>query len=95
VAAAGLRTRPNARIETVSVAEPESDGAAERAAEAIAARIGATVVNAGDGPADLIIVGSQPGGPAGRIALSGRTRSRLNSLQGSILVIPGEAAPQA
>jgi nucleotide-binding universal stress UspA family protein len=95
VAGAGLRTRPNARLETISVAEPESDGAAERAADALAARIGASVVAAGNGPADLIIVGSQPSGPPGRIALSGRTRSRLNSLQGSILVIPGDTAPQA
>ena len=32
VAAAGLRTRPNAKIETISVAEPEANGAAEQSA---------------------------------------------------------------
>jgi nucleotide-binding universal stress UspA family protein len=88
VAAAGLRTRPNGKIESVSVAEPEADDVAEQAAAAIASRLGATVVGAGNGPADLIIVGSQPSAPPGRIAVSGRTRSRLNSMQGSVLVIP-------
>lgn len=88
VAAAGLRTRPNAKIESISVAEPEADGAAEQSAKALASRLGAGLVPPASGPADLIVVGSQPSAPPGRIALSGRTRSRLNSLQGSVLVIP-------
>jgi nucleotide-binding universal stress UspA family protein len=94
VAAAGLRTRPNPKIETISVAEPEGDGSAEQSAQALAPRLGASLVPAGNGPADLIIVGSQPGAPAGRIALSGLTRSRLNSMQGSVLVIPAGTGVQ-
>jgi nucleotide-binding universal stress UspA family protein len=94
VAAAGLRTRPNAKIETISVAEPEANGAAEQTAQALASRLGASVLPAGTSPADLIIVGSQSSAPHGRIALSGRTRSRLNSLQGSVLVIPAGTGVQ-
>jgi nucleotide-binding universal stress UspA family protein len=94
VAAAGLRTRSNAKIESISVAEPEADGDAEQTAQALASRLGARLVSAGSDLADLIIVGSQPSASPGRIALSGRTRSRLNSLQGSVLVIPGGAVVQ-
>jgi nucleotide-binding universal stress UspA family protein len=96
VAAAGLRTRQHGKIDSISVAEaePEADGAAEQSARALASRLGATVVPPGNGPADLIIVGSQPSAPPGRIALSGRTRSRLNSMQGSVLVIPAGTGVQ-
>lgn len=92
VAAAGLRTRANGRIEAITVATEEPDGAAEEAAETLAGRLGANVVPAGDGPVDLIVVGSQPSAPPGHIALSGLTRSRLNGLLGSVLVVPNGSA---
>jgi nucleotide-binding universal stress UspA family protein len=92
VAAAGLRTRPNDKIDAIAVSDAEADSGAEQAAEALAARLGASVMRAGDGPADLIVVGSQPSAPPGRIALSGATRSRLNSMQGSVLVVPNGGA---
>jgi nucleotide-binding universal stress UspA family protein len=90
VAAAGLRAKPDAKIQSVAVFEHDRDSAAEQAAEAVAARLGASVIEAG-GPADLTVVGSQPSAPAGRIALSGATRSRLNSTRGSVLVVPNGA----
>jgi len=92
VAAAGLRTRPNAKIETIAVSDAEADSGAEQAAEVLAGRLGATVTHERDGAADLIVVGSQPSAPPGRIALSGATRSRLNSMQGSVLVVPNGGA---
>jgi nucleotide-binding universal stress UspA family protein len=94
VAAAGLRTRSNAKIESISVAEPEADGGANQTAQALASRLGARLVSPGSDLADLIIVGSQPSASPGRIALSGLTRSRLNSLQGSVLVIPSGSVVQ-
>ena len=38
--------------------------------------------------ADLIVVGSQPGAPAGRVALSGAARTALDASRGSVLVVP-------
>jgi nucleotide-binding universal stress UspA family protein len=85
VAAAGLRTQSDATIKWIAVSA-EGDGAVQQTAEALASKLGATIVEAGD--ADLIIVGSQPGGPAGKIALSGASRTMLNSAHGSVLVVP-------
>ncbi|MBV9195461.1 MAG: universal stress protein [Solirubrobacterales bacterium] len=88
VAAAGLRTRPDTRIETIAVFDAGTAGDAERAAHLLADRLGAAVVDSAAGPADLTVVGSQPNAPAGRIAVGGLTRSRLNSVQGSVVVVP-------
>jgi hypothetical protein len=36
---------------------------------------------------DLIVVGSQPGAPAGRVVLGGDVRNELNSARSSVLVL--------
>jgi nucleotide-binding universal stress UspA family protein len=89
VAAAGLRSVGDAEIGSIAVA-PGGDGAAEDTAKALAASVGASTAGLGEGaaPVDLIVVGSQPGGPAGRITLSGATRTLLNGTRGSVLVVP-------
>jgi nucleotide-binding universal stress UspA family protein len=88
VAAAGLRRIGGASIASIALA-PGGDSAAERTAEALAAKLGASMVELGGFPADLIVVGSQPGAAAGRITLSGATRTLLNSAaRGSVLVVP-------
>jgi nucleotide-binding universal stress UspA family protein len=91
VAAAGLRSVSDAKIALIAVA-PGSDGAAEQTAEALAASLGASRVDLGSAPVDLIVVGSQPGASPGRITLSGATRTLLNSAsRGSVLVVPAGA----
>lgn len=93
VAPAGLRTQTEAAIRTVGVVASESDAAARRTAEALAARLGATVAGSSNGAVDLTVVGSQAGSADGRVALSGVTRSALDSARGSVLVLPtGTAA---
>lgn len=92
VAPAGLRTESDATIRTIGVAASESDAGARRTAEALAARLGATVAGSSNGSVDLTVVGSQTGGLEGRIALSGATRSALDSVRGSVLVLPSGAA---
>ena len=93
VAPAGLRTQRGPTIRSIGVVASESDASARRTAEALAARLGATVAGAADGSFDLIVVGSQDGSADGRIALSGVTRSALDSARGSVLVLPtGTAA---
>ncbi len=88
VAPAGLRTQTDAAIRSIGVVAAESDAGARRTAEALAARLGATVAGSSNGPVDLTVVGSQDGSTDGRIALSGATRSALDSARGSVLVLP-------
>ncbi len=88
VAAAGLRSVGDAQIASIAVA-PGGDSAAEQTAQALAASLGASKVELDGAPVDLIVVGSQPGAPSGRITLSGATRTLLNSAsRGSVLVVP-------
>jgi nucleotide-binding universal stress UspA family protein len=88
VAAAGLRTRGDAKLASIAVLTPEGDSVADETAKALAAKVGATVVDADHGDFDLIVVGSQPDGPDGRVTLSGAARSALNRARGSVLVLP-------
>jgi nucleotide-binding universal stress UspA family protein len=91
VAAAGLRSVGDAELASIALA-PGGDSAAGDTVEALAARLGAGVVELDGSPVDLIVVGSQPGAAPGRIALSGATRTLLNSAaRGSVLVLPAGA----
>lgn len=88
VAGAGLRAKADAAIQSVIVFAPDADTAAQQTAHALAAKLGVTVSGAADGDADLIVVGSQASSPPGQVALSGATRTYLNSGRGSVLVVP-------
>jgi hypothetical protein len=90
VARAGLRTAGRASIETISVSPSEDDSAAQQTAASLAAAVGADVLEADNGGADLIIVGSSPTAPPGRIALSAAARSKLDSARSSVLVLARE-----
>lgn len=87
VAAAGLRTGGEAGIETIAVAAADGDTAAQETAEALAAKLGAKIVEVATPEADLIVVGS-PASSTRRTGLSGTTRSLLNTSRGSVLVVP-------
>jgi nucleotide-binding universal stress UspA family protein len=93
VAAAGLRMRENAAISTIAVplAGPRNEAARETAA-ALARELEATVLNGVREPVDLIVVGSQPNAPAGRIALGGAERSELARARSSVLILPAGVA---
>ncbi len=86
VAAAGLRADPGAKIGSVAVLP--GDDAAQQTADALVAKFGASVVAGAAPTADLIVVGSQPSAPAGRVALSGSARTMLDASRGSVLVVP-------
>lgn len=90
VAAAGLRTARQAAIRTISISQAEDDSAPRQTAAALADALGASLSPTEDLHADLIVVGSAASGTPGRIALSGATRSKLNSARGSVLVLPRE-----
>ena len=87
VAAAGLRSLGDAGISSIAVSTVDGDTAAQATAEALAAKLGASVVDLDGGDVDLIVVGSQPSASS-RITLSGSTRTILNAARGSVLVVP-------
>jgi nucleotide-binding universal stress UspA family protein len=87
VAAAGLRADPEATIGSIAVLPAGGDDAAQQTADTLAAKLGVPVA-ADVATADLIVTGSQPGAPAGRIALSGSARAMLDASRGSVLVVP-------
>ena len=88
VAAAGLRDNPDASIDSIAVPAVVEDESAKQTAETLAQKLGATVHAAEAADADLIVVGSQPGAPAGRVVLSGSARTMLDASRGSVLVVP-------
>jgi nucleotide-binding universal stress UspA family protein len=88
VAPAGLRTGATTSIASIAVS-PAGDGAAARqTADALAAMLPAEILAGGAAGADLIVVGSSESAPDGLIALSGSTRSELDSARSSVLVVP-------
>jgi nucleotide-binding universal stress UspA family protein len=91
VAAAGLRAKADRAIGSIAVpfAGPVNDDARATAA-ALAAALGAEVVDANSGSVDLIVVGSQAGAPKGRVVVAGAVRNELNSARSSVLVLPAE-----
>jgi hypothetical protein len=86
VAAAGLRTKPDAAITTVSVAG-EPGGAAATTAGSVVSALGAELLE-GRSDADLILVDSRASAPEGRMGLDGSTRAQLDSARGSVVVLP-------
>ena len=92
VAAAGLRLKPDARLESIAVFGSDAASAASQTAGALADALGAELVAIGGSAVDLIVVGSQPGAPAGRVQLSSAARSEMSSAQCSVLVLPGDTA---
>lgn len=87
VAAAGLRANGATTINTIALSPFEADSAVKETADTLAAKLGARVVATDEQNADLIVVGSQPAGADGRVALGGATRAMLNAARGSVLVL--------
>jgi nucleotide-binding universal stress UspA family protein len=88
VAAAGLRSRDDATISTITVFDPEGEGSAKPTADALAGKLGASVANGAVSEVDLIVAASQASASEGQIAVGGATRGMLDSAHGSVLVVP-------
>lgn len=93
IATAGLRANQDGEIRSIAVplAGPTND-LARQTARALADRLDANVVQSSSEPVDLIVVGSQPGAPAGHIVVGGDVRSELGSARSSVLVLPAGVA---
>ena len=87
VAAAGLRTRTEPTLRTISFLSDDPAGTASETARALASAAGAELI-AGAHDADLIVVDSRASGPVGTVGIDGITRGWLESARGSVLVLP-------
>jgi nucleotide-binding universal stress UspA family protein len=88
VAPAGLRDNPSVSINTIGVID-EGDPAARQTAESLAAALGATVAErAGAGHIDLLVVGSRPESPAGKVTLSAASDYAVETASFPVLVVP-------
>jgi nucleotide-binding universal stress UspA family protein len=84
IAAAGLRTRADARIHNGG----EVDPAARETAEAFANRSGTPLALPTQTNVDLLVVGSRPGATEGQVSLSAAAEYLVETTNASVLVLP-------
>jgi nucleotide-binding universal stress UspA family protein len=99
IAPAGLRSHPSVSVNTIGVLD-EGDESARETANSLAAALGANVGEAGTGPVDLLVVGSRPESPRGKVTLSAASDYVVEAATYPVLVTPRSvalsfAAPQA
>ena len=87
VAPAGLRSRPSLSVNTIGVID-EGDPSRAQTAESLAAALGAAVSDGGEGPIDLLVVGSRPEAPPGSVTLSASSDYAVEAATYPVLVVP-------
>lgn len=87
IAPAGLHSRPSVSVNTVGLLD-EGDEAAREAARSLAAALGASVAEHDGGHVDLLVVGSRPESPAGKVTLSAASDYVIETATQPVLVVP-------
>ncbi|MFI5027368.1 MAG: hypothetical protein ACHQCF_00120 [Solirubrobacterales bacterium] len=87
VAPAGLNSNPSLSVNTVGVLD-EGDPTARETAESLASALGASVADFGGGPVDLLVVGSRPESPQGKVTLSASSDYAVEAATFPVLVVP-------
>src|SRR5262245_60964751 len=87
VAPAGLWEAGEVKMNTIGVID-EGDPAARATADSLAAALGATVAEYESGGLDLLVVGSRPEAPDGKVVLSARSDYAVEAANYPVLVIP-------
>jgi nucleotide-binding universal stress UspA family protein len=87
VAPAGFRDRPSVGVKTIGVLD-EGDEAARATAESLAVALGAEVVEFAGRPVDLLVVGSRPESPQGKVTLSASSDYAVEAATYPVLVVP-------
>src|SRR6476646_8023180 len=87
VAPAGFHADPAPGVSVVGVID-EGDQAARGTAESLAGALGAEVAEHGAGRVDLLVVGSRPEAPAGRVVLSAKSDYAVEAANYPVLVVP-------
>jgi hypothetical protein len=91
IAPAGMRGWRDAQVGAIGTVS--ADGGSEdaaRVAQALAAALGGEASDGGGG--DVLVLGSRPGAPAGRIHLATAARQRLEDAKVPVLVLPAGSA---
>jgi nucleotide-binding universal stress UspA family protein len=86
VAPAGMRERPSLGVNTIGVLD-EGDEAARDTASSLAAALGATVAEFAGSPVDLLVVGSRPESPQGKVTLSASSDYAVEAATYPVLVV--------
>jgi nucleotide-binding universal stress UspA family protein len=87
VAPAGLNSNPSLSVNTVGIID-EGDPTARETAESLAAALGAAVADFDGGPVDLLVVGSRPESPEGRVTLSASSDYAVEAATYPTVVVP-------
>lgn len=87
IAPADLRSRSSVTVNTIGVLD-EGDEAARATAESLAGTLGASVSDADGGPIDLLVVGSRPETPLGRVGLTAASEYEVETAAYPVLVTP-------
>ncbi len=87
VAPADLHSRPSVSVNSVGLID-EGDEAAGETARSLAAALGASVVEHDGGHVDLLVVGSRPESPAGKVTLSAASDYAVETATQPVLVVP-------
>ena len=91
VAPAGLRSHPSVSVNTVGLID-EGDEGARQTADSLAGALGAGVGDPGAGPVDLLVVGSRPESPRGKVTLSAASDYAVEAATCPVLVTPRGAS---
>jgi nucleotide-binding universal stress UspA family protein len=102
IASAGLRDRGMRALRTVAIAGGEFDDAAHATANQLAELSGNALALPSDERLDLLVIGSRPGTPEGRVGISAASEYLVETARASVLIVargvalhPAEsAAPQ-
>jgi len=87
VAPADMRDHPVEAVNTIGLID-EGDPAARATADSLAAALGASVSEYHGTPVDLLVVGSRPESPQGKVTLSASSDYAVEAATCPVLVIP-------
>jgi nucleotide-binding universal stress UspA family protein len=87
VAPAGLHTNPSVSINTIGVID-EGDPTARETAESLGSALGAEVGEFGGTRVDLLVVGSRPESPQGKVTLSASSDYAVEAANYPVIVVP-------
>jgi nucleotide-binding universal stress UspA family protein len=87
VSPADLHSRSSVSVNTIGLID-EGDETARQTADSLAAALGATVAEHGSGPIDLLVVGSRPESPTGKVTLSAASDYVVETATCPVLVVP-------
>jgi len=85
--------QPESRAgENHAFAHDDDRDSARRTAEALAARVGGTVLEHASESSDLLVVGSRAGDPAGRVVMSAPAQKLIREARAPVVALPYASA---